>query len=363
MDVPQGTRTTRQKVSIFRKCFAGLTHVYGTYDPKTGRAFQVKRPVTDQVVLRHLQGRRPYGVYLLVDERTRAVVVDFDEEDAGPPVDFIRRARHYGVTAYLERSKRKGWHVWIFLKPPGVSARKARTVVGFVLNEIGCPDTEVFPKQDKLDGQTGYGNFINAPLFGTLVPKGRTVFVDPSTGLKPYADQWALLQSVRCVLQPELDDVIEVNGLAEPCALHSKRAPPPTDSIGQPTSGLLPCARVMLAEGVGEYQRVACFRLALQLKKAGLPEDAAVAVLTNWAAKNRPDRDKRTITHAEIVNQTRAAYQKSYRGCGCEDPAIRPHCRVDCPLRSKTQAGPTRQEPASHANRVDGSITPRRQSR
>ena len=66
MGDPQHPRTTRAKLDIFRACFTGLTHVYGTYDPKTGQVRQVKEPVTDRVLLRHLQGRQPYGVYLLV---------------------------------------------------------------------------------------------------------------------------------------------------------------------------------------------------------------------------------------------------------------------------------------------------------
>ncbi|MBM3333207.1 hypothetical protein FJY63_00955 [Candidatus Sumerlaeota bacterium] len=38
--------TTDDKVTLFRQCFTGLTHVYGTYDPATGCARQVKASVT-----------------------------------------------------------------------------------------------------------------------------------------------------------------------------------------------------------------------------------------------------------------------------------------------------------------------------
>lgn len=326
-------RTTEDKLAVFRACFSGLTDVYGTYDPRTGRARQVKAPVTDEVLLRHLKGEQPYGVYLLTGERTRAVVVDFDEEDTGPPLEFVQRARHYGLTAYLERSKSKGWHAWVFVDLPSVPAAKGRAVVKTILADIEHPHVEVFPKQDRLAGGTCYGNFINAPLFGGLVPEGRTVFVDVARGFEPYADQWALLTSVRRVTEADLDAIIEINDLAvedSPCRPRLSGT-----EGGQWPIGLPPCAQRMLAQGVRENQRVACFRLAVGLKKAGLPEDVAVAGLLVWARKNRPRNGKQTITRSEIEAQTRSAYGADYRACGCEDPAVSPYCEPTCPLRGE----------------------------
>ena len=150
------SRTTRQKIALFRSCFSGLTNVYGTYDPKSGKVRQVKEPVTGKVLLHHLQGRKPYGVYLLVGDQTQAVAVDFDQEDVLPPMQFIRRATHYDIHAYLERSKKKGWHVWIFMNQKGVTAAKAREVLKTILIDIEKPDTEIFPKQDRLGKGTSY---------------------------------------------------------------------------------------------------------------------------------------------------------------------------------------------------------------
>jgi hypothetical protein len=65
-------------------------------------------------MLNHLLGRKPYGVYLLTDDVTRAIVADFDLEEPEPAAHFARQADHYGIQAYIERSKRKGWHAWIF---------------------------------------------------------------------------------------------------------------------------------------------------------------------------------------------------------------------------------------------------------
>ena len=337
MAISDATKTTRQKLSIFRECFSGLTHVYGTYDPRTGKAWQVKQPVTRSVLLRHLRGYQSYGVYLLMGDRTRAVVVDFDHEDPQAPLELLRQGRHYGIQAYVERSKRKGYHAWVFAERGGVPAWKMRSVVKLILEETGHADVEVFPKQDCLHGAAHYGNFINAPLFGALVPEGRTVFVDPDNGLRPYGDQWALLAGVKRIRESLLDEIIEINGLGPPAAPPVRPESRPEPPSNGPTFGLPPCARGMLAGGVSEYQRVACFRLAAHLKKTGLPQDVAVVCLKTWATKNHPQQGKQVLTDSEIRRQTHWAYARPYRTCGCEDPAVTPFCDPQCPLFAKVR--------------------------
>ena len=330
--VAPGSRSTAEKLALFRACFSGLDHVYGTYDPQTGRSRQVKQPVTEQVLLRHLQGRRPFGVYLLVGDRTGAVVADFDRKDVEPPLRFLRCAHGIGITSYLERSKSKGWHAWIFLQSPGVTAAKARAVVRWILAEINASDTEVFPKQDRLDGRNHFGNFVNAPLFGALVPQNRTVFVNPEDDLKPWPDQWTVLENITSVGESTLDQITE----AKHISLLNQPSPGgtsvPSRISTHSTYGLPPCAQRMLAEGVTEHQRVACFRLALHLKKAGLSEEMARVCLRAWARKNRPPTGKRIITADEVDAQVQAAYRNDYRGCGCGEPAVQPYCVPTCPV-------------------------------
>jgi hypothetical protein len=331
----EDTRTKEQKIAIFGRFFSGLKNVYGTYDPTTGRdARQVKEPVTDAVFLAHLQGRKPYGVYLLVGDRTGAVVADFDDEDLTPPMEFVKAAGQYGIHAYIERSKSKGYHAWIFLDEAGVSASKARLVVRRILDEIGKPHTEVFPKQDRLDGRTSYGNFINAPLFGAHVLKGRTVFVDPADPTKPFPNQWDFLETTQRVTESTLDDIIELNQLAQEVTIQ-KHDECSTLTRAALSFGLPPCARRMLSEGVTTDQRVACFRLAVHLRKAGLPLDAALAAMTVWAPKNRPQDGKRIILPQEIIEQTTSAYSKDYRGCGCGEATVRPYCDSGCAIFQK----------------------------
>ena len=104
-------RITADKIKIFSELFTGLTNVYGTYDPDTGRASQIKSQVYSRVLVDHLTGRKSYGVYLLDKDRTRAVALDFDMENRLPPFEFVNCAKHYGIYGYIERSKSKG-HAW-----------------------------------------------------------------------------------------------------------------------------------------------------------------------------------------------------------------------------------------------------------
>lgn len=325
------------QISLFKKLFAGRTDVYGTYDPQSGKVWQVKKPVTDQVIRGHLEGRAPYGVYLLDHDRISAVAADFDHDDETPPLSFVREAQKLALPTYVERSKRKGYHVWMFFEGRGVLAAKARLIVLHLLKRIQMPGTEVFPKQDKLRDATQYGNFINAPLFGSLVPKGRTVFVDAT--FTPHVDQWGLLKQIHLVNEPTLSKVISEGRL-----LHSMAIAPNgrKDSSKMSACGLPPCARRMFADGVSANQRVACFRLACQLRKVGLPRDLAVETLLVWSQRNRPADGRPIIGAQEVRSQTDWAYKtRMYWSCGCEDPAVMPFCDSACPIyRNRLQGTP-----------------------
>jgi len=330
MSTASQIRTTAEKIDLFRSYFSGLSHVYGTYDPVSRRSWQEKKPVTSETILAHLKGKRHYGVYLLVRDTIRAIAADFDHHDLAKPLEFIRTAGHYRLPAYLEISKSKGFHVWIFFKEKGVKAYKARLVVQAILDQIDAGQTEVFPKQDFLNSEASFGNFIYTPLFGRLVPEGRTVFVDPDT-IKPFENQWDILESINRVEEAALDEIIEINTLSRPNQTDIK-----TDGL---TNGRLvcnmalpPCIQNMLENGVRRLQRSSCFRLAVQLRRIGLPFDATVSVLKTWSLKNKPDDGKRIITDPEIIEQASCAYRNDYRAYGCEAPEMAGFCHSECHL-------------------------------
>jgi hypothetical protein len=333
-------RSDTEKIEIFSNRFIARTDVHGTYDPKTGKGYQKKEPVTKQVIMSHLMGKQPYGMYMLKEDKTPVLIIDFDEHDINPPIEFIHQAKHYGIPAYLETSKSKGWHVWIFFEKnrekDGVSAIKARTMAHQILKDIGYPNTEIFPKQNSIknDGKH-YGNFINCPLFGKLVPQGKTVFVNPDNNFSPY-EQWSFLKNIKLSTEKDLDELIEINEWKLSIQTENNFSEIITDKLKPRDKflALLPCAQQMLL-GVERYQRLTTFRLSIHLKNIGFPYEITISLLKIWAKNNRPTNGKRIISDKEIISQIQYGYKKKYSSYGCGEPETLPFCTKDCRLFDK----------------------------
>jgi len=85
-------------------------------------------PVSDQVVIEHLQGRHVIGVYpLLEDETCWFLAVDFDGRSWQDDIAaFGETCRSIGTAVAIERSRSgNGAHAWFFFSAP-VSANVAR---------------------------------------------------------------------------------------------------------------------------------------------------------------------------------------------------------------------------------------------
>ncbi len=177
--------------------------------------------VTDEVVRNHLQGRDPAasgrgagfiaGVYpLLPDETCWFLAADFDKKEWRRDVSaFLATCREKAVPAALERSRSgNGGHVWIFFSEP-VPAAEARRLGAWLITETmeRCPDIgfdsydRFFPSQDTMPAG-GFGNLIALPL--QRVPRGsdNSVFLDDAFRL--YADQWAVLSTLRRMSRSEV---------------------------------------------------------------------------------------------------------------------------------------------------------------
>lgn len=220
-----------EKVALFRSLFRGRDDVFplswsnprkGTkgYSPACSNEWQrgicekprVKcgqcphqafRPVSDQEVLDHLQGRQVMGVYpLLQDERCHLLAVDFDKEGWREDVlAFSETCRAIGVPAAIERSRSgNGAHAWFFFDA-AVPALQARRLGCYLLTEtmarrpaLGMASYDrLFPNQDTMP-KGGFGNLIALPLQREPRQHGNTVFLDDD--LRPFEEQWAFLASI-----------------------------------------------------------------------------------------------------------------------------------------------------------------------
>lgn len=224
--------TPTEKVQLFRALFRGRPDVYParfvsrkTRQPGYAPACSTKwrpgqcallrggkcgdcdnqafMPVSDQVVLDHLQGRHVMGVYpLLEDETCWLLVVDFDKrtwrEDVSAFADTCSQA---ALPVAIERSRSgRGAHAWFFFSAP-VEASMARAMGCHLITETMSRRHEIamssydrlFPNQDTLP-RGGFGNLIALPLQHEPRQQGNSVFVDVQ--LQPYPDQWAFLASI-----------------------------------------------------------------------------------------------------------------------------------------------------------------------
>ena len=228
------TSSSREKVDLFRRLFAGRPDVFPVRwdNKKTGRSgyspacanewvkgicekpkvkcgacpHQKFIPPDEKVIEKHLRGGNGNfvaGVYpLLPGDTCWFLAADFDKaswaEDAKA---LLATCRAKQVPAGLERSRSgNGGHVWIFFSEP-VSARLARQLGSILITEtmerwpeIGFSSYDrLFPNQDIMP-LGGFGNLIALPLQNNARKAGNSVFVDAD--LRPYDDQWAYLSSL-----------------------------------------------------------------------------------------------------------------------------------------------------------------------
>lgn len=165
-------------------------------------------PLTDEVVQRHLLGKRDdwrdaIGVYVVREgDKVCFLAADFDGPGWHEEVAAYRDAcRDQGIPVAVERSRSgDGGHVWIFFEEE-IDARLARNLGGalvtLAMRRGGRLDfrayDRLFPAQDRVP-KGGFGSLIALPLQGRARRAGNSVFVDDS--FEPYPDQWRFLSTV-----------------------------------------------------------------------------------------------------------------------------------------------------------------------
>lgn len=157
----------------------------------------------------HLAGRRRFGAIPFVDaEHVGCGAIDLDALHWGLDPDdpevfsiinkIVETLAGYGLRTVVERSRRKGWHLWIFFDRP-LSGRDVRVLLRRVALEAGAQDASdlVCPRQDRLEAD-GVGNGMWLPLFGgDHAPHTRFYKFDPDTGdWVVAADQEAVLREL-----------------------------------------------------------------------------------------------------------------------------------------------------------------------
>jgi superfamily II DNA or RNA helicase len=235
--------STQEKVALFRRLFRGRDDVYPVrwesktsgesgYTPACANEWRDgvcdKRrvkctdcgnrqllPLSDSVIYDHLAGKHTIGVYPLLEGDTcRFLAVDFDEAEwRADARAFVQSCQELRIPVALEISRSgQGAHAWIFFTDR-VPARDARRLGTAIISHT-CARTRqltltsydrLFPNQDRLP-KGGFGNLIALPLQREPRGKGGSLFVD--NDLRPYADQWEFLASVRLMSPRDIEPAI-----------------------------------------------------------------------------------------------------------------------------------------------------------
>lgn len=170
----------KETADRFAALFPGRTDAAGRLT-REGRAWSDK--IAGEFVplyARHLDGLRhpndSLGVYPLTDAGlVRWVGADLDDRSEASAWKVADALEAHGVRPYVERSKSKGYHVWVFFEE-WVPAYAARALMRRATAEAGIA-CEIFPKQDAVTVETPYGNFMHLPYYGHPSAQGGRFFV------------------------------------------------------------------------------------------------------------------------------------------------------------------------------------------
>lgn len=303
-----------ETVKAFASLFKGRRDAYGLRHGES-----VREKVTLATYRRHLDGEVPTGIYPVLDDGTcHFAAVDFDRkseaftpqqidtlamDDAGLLMEECERLGLNGL--WLERSKSKGSHVWIFFDSPVKAADIRRILIG-ALAAVKITHYDLFPRQDTVNEKAPLGNYINCPYPGGDNESGRQMMLDrrtfqplPLTHFLKIVERFPA-DSLDLVLTevPERENGAKSFGAVS--VSHGKR---PTWYPCGPT-----LLNVNLAEGEGRNDLGFLIARRIQVSPFG---EAGKAMYDEWNQSNQPPLS----THE--ADRTWHSAER-YDGMGCE---------------------------------------------
>jgi hypothetical protein len=195
-----------------------------------------------------------------------------------------------------------------------------------VMEALGHPRTEVFPKQDILRDAMRFGNYINLPYYGFERP----VMEEAPSGLEPYGDV-KILDFISAALRARQDP--------EPWLTRARALghQPPQERLEAATFGdrayLHGCAAYIyrnrhenpLREGSRD---VVLFNVAKQLLNwRELSEAEARVMVDEINEASLPP-----LPESEVDRLFRNAATRGYTSTGCDDPLMLDFIDPDCPI-------------------------------
>ena len=287
-------------VEAFQSLFRGRTDAWGSVGGLCN-----KETVTLEHYARHLLGETSLGIYPLLDDGTcHFAAIDIDIKDFNLAKSIRDTLNNNNIPTYIAESKSKGYHCYCFSREK-FSAKEIRLVLNHVLNQLKIK-AEIFPKQDRVDNVTPYGNYINLPCFGYTRP-----FL---TGDLKEVPLETAINRIKYVPQEAINQILK----------EIPKEPPPKTREARQQRKHPPCIDKIL-EGVEEPGRdEAAFALARYYLDQRYSSDDISELLRVWDTRNKPPLGDERLLQAKVKSA-----EKGYAfGCSSitDNPMLSKFC-------------------------------------
>jgi hypothetical protein len=300
------------KTEKFKNIFEGLKIAYGQYQKgersengskQQGKAFIVRKNVSDDLWENHLQGKGPaLGIIPIREDNTcRWGCVDIDSYNLDHG-GLIQSIRHLNFPLIVCRSKSGGAHVFLFTKE-FISAALMQSTLKKIAKVLGYEGSEIFPKQTEILVERGdTGNFLNLPYYNET--KGLRYALDDKGQAASLELFYSMYDQYACTEAQVKEIKIEEKKIEEPFP-----------------SGP-PCLNKLASTGFGEGSRNnALFNIAVYYKQAHPDswEDKIVEANLKYMEPK--------LSNSEVQQLIKSVNRKGYDKYRCKDAPINAVCQ------------------------------------
>ena len=294
----------------FKEIFSGLQSAYGQYQKsdrsetgkQKGKAFIIKKPITDNLWEDHLNGVDPALGIIPINEQNNCKwgCIDIDQYNLNHK-ELIQKINELKFPLIVFRSKSGGAHVFLFTKEY-ITAALMQSTLKKMSDALGYRGVEIFPKQTEILVERGdTGNFLNLPYHNQM--KGLRYAFD-NNGTAISLEEFYKLYDLRACTKEEIEKIqIEEKKIEEVF----KEGPP--------------CLNRLAVEGFGEGSRNnALFNIAIYYKEATPDQWQDNVVAANLKYMNPP------LSNSEVQQLLKSIGKKSYDKYRCKLPPINDVC-------------------------------------
>jgi len=296
----------------FKQIFSGLQIAYGQYQPsgrgengkQKGKAFIVRKTVTDDLWINHLKGEGPaLGIIPITEDNScRWGCIDIDEYNFDH-LSLIKSIRSLNLPLIVCRSKSGGAHVFLFTKE-NIPASLMQAKLKHMSIMLGYEGSEIFPKQTEILVDRGdTGNFLNLPYFNEM--KGLRYAIN-DTGAGCTLEEFYKLYDLLACRREEVEKI----------KIEEKK-------IEEPFPGGPPCLNKLAIIGFGEGSRNnALFNIAVYYKQAKPDswEDELVKANQKYMEPS--------LSNSEVQQLIKSVSRKGYDKYRCKDAPINSVCQA-----------------------------------